>query len=273
MGGAVRAIEDGYQKREIENTAYEHARRVDSGEQVVVGVNRYALDEEIAPQLQRVDERVRDEQVARTAAVRAARDDARCARRSPTVARPRPGRTTCSRRCVRRCGVRATLQEVCDVLRAEFGTHVPQRVLLTAARPGGRGVSPGSMTAAAPGWTTRARVPVDGDRAGDRARSVFSIFIASSVTMGSPSATWSPTSTAYPMTVPCIGASTSPSRRRSPHPPPPFARAARRRAPRRSRGVWTRTSKRRPSTSTVTCCSSRGRRSWTSVAVPRAAAR
>jgi methylmalonyl-CoA mutase, N-terminal domain len=75
MGGAVRAIEDGYQKREIENAAYEHARRVDSGDQVVVGVNRYASTRRSAPQLQRVDERVRDEQVARTAAVRAARDD------------------------------------------------------------------------------------------------------------------------------------------------------------------------------------------------------
>jgi len=102
MGGAVRAIEDGYQKREIENAAYEHARRVDSGEQVVVGVNRYTLDEEIAPQLQRVDERMRDEQVARTAAVRAARDDAAV-----------------------RSALAAVASAVCDVLRAEFGTHVP----------------------------------------------------------------------------------------------------------------------------------------------------
>jgi len=126
MGGAVRAIEDGYQKREIENTAYEHARRVDSGEQVVVGVNRYVLDEEIAPQLQRVDERVRDEQVARTAAVRAARDENAVRAALAAVAAAASGTDNLlppMREALRR---RATLQEVCDVLRAEFGTHSAQ---------------------------------------------------------------------------------------------------------------------------------------------------
>lgn len=124
LGGAVRAIEDGYQKREIENTAYEHARQVDAGEQVVVGVNRYALDEEVRPQLQRVDERVRDEQVARTAAVRAARDEAAVRDALSAVATAAAGTENLlppMREALRR---RATLQEVCDVLRGEFGTHV-----------------------------------------------------------------------------------------------------------------------------------------------------
>jgi methylmalonyl-CoA mutase N-terminal domain/subunit len=125
MGGAVRAIEDGYQKREIENTAYAYARGIDSGERVVVGVNRYQLEEEVSPQLQRVDERVRDEQIARTAAVRAARDDeavrvalAEVAAAAGSDANLLPPMREALRR-------RATLQEVCDVLRAEFGTHVP----------------------------------------------------------------------------------------------------------------------------------------------------
>ena len=124
MGGAVRAIEDGYQKREIENTAYEHARRVDSGEQVVVGVNRYALDEEIAPQLQRVDERVRDEQVARTAAVRASRDEHAVREALADVAAAASGTDNLLPPMREALRQRATLQEVCDVLRAEFGTHV-----------------------------------------------------------------------------------------------------------------------------------------------------
>jgi len=125
MGGAVRAIEDGYQKREIENAAYEYARRVDSGAQVVVGVNRFTLDEEVRPQLQRVDERVRDEQVARTAAVRAARDEAAVRAALAEVAAVAAGEGNLlppMREALRR---RATLQEVCDVLRQEFGSHVP----------------------------------------------------------------------------------------------------------------------------------------------------
>jgi len=129
MGGAVRAIEDGYQKREIEIAAYAHARRVDSGEQVVVGVNRYVLDEAIAPELQHVDERVRAEQVARTVAVRAARDEAAVQEALGAVASAAAGTDDLMRPMREALRRRATLQEVCDVLRTEFGTHVPSETL------------------------------------------------------------------------------------------------------------------------------------------------
>jgi methylmalonyl-CoA mutase N-terminal domain/subunit len=126
MGGAVRAIEDGYQKREIENTAYDLARRIDAGDQVVVGLNRYVLPEEVQPQLQRVDERVRDEQVARTAAVRAARDDAAVRAALAEVAAAAAGDANLLPPMREALRLRATLQEVCDVLRAEFGSHIPR---------------------------------------------------------------------------------------------------------------------------------------------------
>jgi methylmalonyl-CoA mutase N-terminal domain/subunit len=125
MGGAVRGIEDGYQKREIERAAYEHARRVDSGEQVIVGVNRYTEGASAQPRLQRVDESVRAEQIARTRAVRAARDASAVSEALAAV--DRAARATQNllppmREALR---LRATLQEVCDVLRVTFGTHAP----------------------------------------------------------------------------------------------------------------------------------------------------
>jgi len=126
MGGAVRAIEDGYQKREIENTAYDLARRIDSGDQIVVGLNRYALAEDVQPQLQRVDERVAAEQVARTAAVRAARDDAAVRTALAEVASAAAGDANLLPPMREALRLRATLQEVCDVLRAEFGSHIPR---------------------------------------------------------------------------------------------------------------------------------------------------
>jgi methylmalonyl-CoA mutase N-terminal domain/subunit len=129
MGGAVRAIEEGYQKRAIEEAAYDQARRIDRGEQVVVGVNRYVLDEGMAPQLHRVDARVRDEQVARTAAVRAARDEAMVHRALADVATAAAGTGDLMRPMREALRCRATLQEVCDVLRSEFGTHVPTESL------------------------------------------------------------------------------------------------------------------------------------------------
>jgi len=125
MGGAVRAIEDGYQKRAIEDAAYDVARRIDSGDQVVVGLNRFALDEDVQPQLQRVDEGVRDAQIARTAAVRAARDEPSVRAALADVAQAASGDANMMlpmREALRR---RATLQEICDVLRGAFGTHVP----------------------------------------------------------------------------------------------------------------------------------------------------
>jgi methylmalonyl-CoA mutase, N-terminal domain len=125
LGGAVRGIDDGYQKREIERAAYEHARAVDSGDQVVVGVNRYVEDAGVQPRLQRVDEQVRTEQIARTAAVRAARDEASVRTALAEVGRAAAGETNLlppMRVALQR---RATLQEVCDVLRGAFGTHVP----------------------------------------------------------------------------------------------------------------------------------------------------
>ncbi|MGA1774432.1 MAG: acyl-CoA mutase large subunit family protein [Nitriliruptoraceae bacterium] len=126
MGGAVAAIEAGHQKREIELAAYDAARRIDAGEAVVVGVNRYQLDDAVPPQLPRVADRDPDEQVARTAAVVAGRDGTAVAAALEEVRAAAAGTANLlppMREALRR---RATLQEVCDVLRAEFGQHVPR---------------------------------------------------------------------------------------------------------------------------------------------------
>ena len=55
LGGAVAAIEQGFQKNEIEKSAYRIAQEIDSGERIVVGVNRFALDEEDPYEPLRVD--------------------------------------------------------------------------------------------------------------------------------------------------------------------------------------------------------------------------
>ncbi len=126
MGGAVRAIEDGFQKSEIEQSAYELAKAIERKDQIVVGVNEFQLDEEVQPDLQRVDESIRDGQVARIDEVKAARDqgavdDALDAVRKAVASDESllpPMRDALKRR--------ATLQEVCDVLRDEWGGYVPR---------------------------------------------------------------------------------------------------------------------------------------------------
>jgi methylmalonyl-CoA mutase N-terminal domain/subunit len=74
MGGALAAIERGFPQREIHESAYRIQRAIESGEQVVVGVNRYRAEQEAPIPVFRVDERVEREQVERLRAVRARRD-------------------------------------------------------------------------------------------------------------------------------------------------------------------------------------------------------
>jgi methylmalonyl-CoA mutase N-terminal domain/subunit len=74
--GVLTGIEDGYFHREIQDAAYEYQRRVDDGEEVVVGVNAYEIDEEPDPDILRVDEEVQERQRSRLAEVKAERDDA-----------------------------------------------------------------------------------------------------------------------------------------------------------------------------------------------------
>ena len=74
MGGAVSAIEQGFQAREIGDAAYRHRQEVESGERVIVGVNRYAGEEPPVAGLLRVDEQAAAQQIARLQRLRRERD-------------------------------------------------------------------------------------------------------------------------------------------------------------------------------------------------------
>ena len=73
--GVLCGIEQGYFHREIQESAYEYQERVDAGEETVVGVNAYEVDEETKPELLRVDETTRERQIERLESVKASRDD------------------------------------------------------------------------------------------------------------------------------------------------------------------------------------------------------
>jgi len=73
--GVLAGIEEGYFQREIQDSAYEYQRRVDEGEEVVVGVNEYTIAEETKPDLLTVDEDVQRRQQDRLESVKADRDD------------------------------------------------------------------------------------------------------------------------------------------------------------------------------------------------------
>ena len=74
LGGAVAAIEAGFQQREIEDAAYEHARSVEADSTVIVGVNRFEAPDSESNDLLRVDPMIEGDQVERLRKLRAARD-------------------------------------------------------------------------------------------------------------------------------------------------------------------------------------------------------
>jgi methylmalonyl-CoA mutase N-terminal domain/subunit len=126
FGGAVRAIEEGFQKSEIEQAAYALAKDIDSGKQVVVGVNKFQLDEEVQPNLQRVDESIRAGQIARIDEVKASRDQAAVDAALAAVLVAAQGDQNLLPVMREALKLRATLQEVCDVLRGEWGGYIPR---------------------------------------------------------------------------------------------------------------------------------------------------
>ncbi|MFC7070918.1 acyl-CoA mutase large subunit family protein [Halobaculum lipolyticum] len=73
--GVLEGIEQGYFHREIQEASYEYQERVDDGEEVVVGVNKYTVEDDPEPDLLHVDEEVQERQLARLAEVKAERDD------------------------------------------------------------------------------------------------------------------------------------------------------------------------------------------------------
>jgi methylmalonyl-CoA mutase N-terminal domain/subunit len=74
LGGTLHAIETGYIQREIQNSAYEYQRAVETKDAIVVGVNQFASDEESKVKTLRVDPAVEQEQIERVRALRARRD-------------------------------------------------------------------------------------------------------------------------------------------------------------------------------------------------------
>jgi methylmalonyl-CoA mutase N-terminal domain/subunit len=125
-GSAVAAIEAGFQKSEIERSAYETAKRIDSGEQTVVGVNAYTLNGAEAPyQPLKVDPAIEAAQVARLADHRAARDGAALDAALAAVKDAAAGTANVLYPLKTALAAGATVGEVCTALAAEWGRYVP----------------------------------------------------------------------------------------------------------------------------------------------------
>ncbi len=121
MGGAVAAIEDGFQMREIGDAAYRHRQEVESGDRIIVGVNRYLSEELQVDGLMRVDEEAARQQIARLDSLRRERDGGAAQAalgRLEGVARSEDNTVPAILDCVE---AYCTLGEISGVLRTVFG--------------------------------------------------------------------------------------------------------------------------------------------------------
>lgn len=121
MGGAVSAIEQGFQMREIGESAYQHQQQVDSGQRVVVGVNQYVADEVPMGNLLRVDAEAAQQQIARLKKLRQERDGSQVKAtlsRLEQVAKSDANTVPAILECVESY---CTLGEICQVFRNVFG--------------------------------------------------------------------------------------------------------------------------------------------------------
>ncbi|MFM8322868.1 MAG: methylmalonyl-CoA mutase family protein, partial [Chloroflexota bacterium] len=123
MGGALAAIEKGYIQGEIQDAAYAFQQAMERGEEVVVGVNAFQVDEKIDLERLAVDPAIEQSQRRRLAALRARRDSARAAElmaRLDTAARGSENLLPLFIECVEHD---LTLGEVCNVLRGVWGEY------------------------------------------------------------------------------------------------------------------------------------------------------
>jgi methylmalonyl-CoA mutase, N-terminal domain len=128
LGGAVAAIERGFQKNEIEKAAYRTAQQIDAGERVVVGVNRFVTDEEEPYDPLRVNPAIEAEQAQRLERLRKDRDGGEVERRLDdlrSAAESAAGDVNVLHPIREALRARATIGEVCSALREIWGIYVP----------------------------------------------------------------------------------------------------------------------------------------------------
>ena len=123
MGGMLSAIEKNFPQQEIADSAYHYQRQIDEKEKTVVGVNKYAVEEEIPVEVLEIDEELESLQVEKTNRVKTERDNQRVAECLESVGDACSGEQNIMEFLIEAVKANATLQEVCDVYRKVYGEY------------------------------------------------------------------------------------------------------------------------------------------------------
>jgi methylmalonyl-CoA mutase N-terminal domain/subunit len=124
-GGMLRAVDTGYVQQQIQDVAYERQQEIEQGERIIVGVNEFEVDEEPDMELESADEEDEARQVERLEAVKADRDDGAVDDALGRVAEAAATGDNVLPAVIEAVKAYATVQEICDVFREEFGEYQP----------------------------------------------------------------------------------------------------------------------------------------------------
>ncbi len=123
LGGIVRAIELGYPQQEIANAAYAYQKQLERKEKVIVGVNRYQMEEEEQIEYLKIDPEIERRQVARLQETRRSRNQGRVQAYLADLKKATQGSENLMPYILAAVKEYATLQEICDVFREVFGVY------------------------------------------------------------------------------------------------------------------------------------------------------
>jgi methylmalonyl-CoA mutase N-terminal domain/subunit len=125
LGGAVAAIESGFQQREIQQAAYKYQQAVEARDEIVVGVNRFEVEEEEPTDILKIDAELERRQVAKLTKLKTTRDNDAVKRALARVSETAAGEANLMPAIVEAVRVYATLGEVSDAMRSRFGEFHP----------------------------------------------------------------------------------------------------------------------------------------------------
>ena len=129
LGGVIPAIEVGFFQQEIADSASRFQAEVEAGERQIVGVNAYAADEPMRIPILEMDPQGYERQVARLEELRATRDASAVARALDALCQAARGTENLMPYILDAARADATLQEIMDVLRGEFGIYHEKQVI------------------------------------------------------------------------------------------------------------------------------------------------
>ena len=132
VGGAVKAIESGFQQHEIQQSAYTYQKEIEDKTRLIVGLNAFTMEEDAAPPIMQIDPALEKQQIARLQALRSQRDNQQVTAALQTLEQRARGTGNLMPPLIAAVESYATLGEIADTLRGVFGEY-QEHVVLSGA--------------------------------------------------------------------------------------------------------------------------------------------